>query len=58
VLGLLGEGRTTREIADRLGLGVKTVETHLERLKHKLQLTDAAPLPHRAARWVARGGTD
>jgi DNA-binding NarL/FixJ family response regulator len=58
VFGLLGEGRTTREIADRLGVGVKTVETHLERLKRKLQLTNAAQLAHHAARWVARGGTD
>ncbi len=36
VLDLVGQGLTTRVIAERLHISVKTVETHLARLREKL----------------------
>lgn len=44
VLDLLARGHTNREIADRLTLSVKTVETHRARLGEKLGLHTRADL--------------
>lgn len=44
VLRLLGEGRSNRELAQELGISVKTVESHLEALKAKLGCRNAAEL--------------
>jgi two-component system, NarL family, response regulator NreC len=44
VLGLLVHGHTNREVADRLSLSVKTVETHRARLSEKLGLHSRADL--------------
>lgn len=44
VFALLAEGVPNREIAVRLGVSVKTVESHLERLKGKLGCGSAAEL--------------
>jgi len=44
VLGLLVHGHTNREVADRLSLSVKTVETHRARLSEKLGLRSRADL--------------
>jgi two-component system response regulator NreC len=44
VLELLAHGHTNREIAARLGLSVKTVETHRSRLSDKLNLHRRADL--------------
>ena len=52
VFQMIGQGRTTREIAELLHLGTKTVETYRERIKQKLGLKNAAALYHRAAQWV------
>jgi DNA-binding CsgD family transcriptional regulator len=38
ILDLLGRGLVTKEIAARLGIGVKTVETHRTRLMQVLKL--------------------
>jgi len=54
VLHLLGEGQTTREIAEQLSLSVKTIESHRENIKHKLQLKDATQLLHFASSWAAQ----
>lgn len=54
VLHLLGTGLPTREVASRLGLSVKTVETHRENIKLKLNLPDAAALELTARQWVKR----
>jgi two-component system response regulator DevR len=40
LLKLLGEGLSNREIADRLGLGIKTVKNYVSLLLAKLQLTN------------------
>lgn len=48
----IGEGRTTRQTAEALMLSVKTIESHIEHIKHKLMLTSATELAHRAIQWV------
>ena len=52
VFELLGVGLGTRAIAERLRLGVKTVETHRENIKRKLGLKDSSSLMHAAISWV------
>jgi len=44
VLQLLAEGKTNKEVAARLGLGVSTVETHRLNLMQKLNLHNTAEL--------------
>jgi DNA-binding CsgD family transcriptional regulator len=48
VFGLIGEGRGTRQIAEKLRLSVKTVESHRAHLKEKLNLKSATELVHLA----------
>lgn len=48
----IGHGLTTREIADRLNLSVKTVETYRQRIRQKLDLRNGAELAQRASQWV------
>ena len=52
VLELIGNGRTTREIATRLCLGVTTVDTYRTRIKDKLGLANGLELAQFASRWV------
>ena len=52
VLRLVGRGATTRDIAETLGVSIKTIETHRHRIKEKLQLTNANEVVHFAVRWV------
>lgn len=51
VFGLLGDGRSTAEIAQGLHLSVKTIETHREKIKRKLQLANSAELVRCATLW-------
>lgn len=44
VLGLVAEGLGNRESAERLGLSVRTVESHRQRLMKKLEARNAAEL--------------
>jgi len=53
VFQLLGAAYTPREIADQFHLSRKTVETHCEKIKHKLSLHNAAELKQFARRWAA-----
>lgn len=55
VFRLIGEGRTTRQVAQVLSRSVKTVESHIEHIKNKLTIRTAAELVHRATRWVETG---
>jgi DNA-binding NarL/FixJ family response regulator len=61
VLSLIGRGVATREIAERLHISIKTVETHRAHIKTKLSLTTATHLVQFAVRWVDKshqiGGT-
>lgn len=52
VFRLVGFALPTREIAEKLGISVKTVETHRENIKNKLSLDSAAALTARAAHWL------
>lgn len=50
ILVLIGEGSSTKEIAQRLGLSVKTVETHRAQLMDRLDIHDVAGLVRYAVR--------
>ncbi|HEY2711335.1 MAG TPA: response regulator transcription factor [Chthoniobacterales bacterium] len=52
VFQLIGRGLTTREIGERLGLGITTVDTYRARIKEKLKLENASRLRLEASRWV------
>jgi DNA-binding NarL/FixJ family response regulator len=51
VISLIGQGLGTREIAERLSLSVKTVETHRLTIKRKLSLDTNAQLVQYAIKW-------
>ena len=53
---MIGKGLTTPEIAGKLHLGVKTIETHRRRIKDKLNLKNTAQLARDAAQWVLENG--
>ena len=55
VFRLVGQGRTTRQIARTFTRSVKTVESHLEHIKNKLGIMSAAQLAQRATQWVETG---
>ncbi len=55
VFRLIGQGRTTRQIAGALSRSVKTIESHLEHIKNKLGIESAAALAQRATVWVETG---
>jgi DNA-binding NarL/FixJ family response regulator len=55
VFRLLGEGMTTRRIAERLSISVKTVEAHIAHLKSKLGAESGRELQHRAYSWSSGG---
>jgi len=44
LLQLIAEGNTTKEIASRLGIGVKTADTHRTNVMNKLNIHDIAGL--------------
>lgn len=50
VLQLLSEGKTTKEIAGKLNVSVKTVETHRQQIMEKLDLHNIAQLTKYAIR--------
>lgn len=50
VLQLIAEGNTTRQLAARLGISVKTAETHRSRLMEKLDVHETAGLVRYAVR--------
>jgi DNA-binding NarL/FixJ family response regulator len=56
VFRLIGQGVKTAEIAERLHLSVKTVETYRDRIRQKLDLEDGTKLAHFAAQWVLENG--
>ena len=56
VFRLIGDAMTTREIAARLELSRKTVETYRENIKAKLNLSNAAELTRHAVQWVLEEG--
>ena len=58
VFELIGQGKSTRAIAEHLHLSVKTVEVHRLNIKRKLQLESASDLVSFAIRWAESGRGD
>jgi len=54
VLGMIGEGKSTGDIAANMNLSVSTISTYRERIKEKLNLKNAAELMRYAVHWVER----
>jgi DNA-binding NarL/FixJ family response regulator len=52
VFELIGHGKTTGAIADRLHLSIKTIETHRANIKTKLGLHSAGELTRSAVQWT------
>ncbi|HYV28963.1 MAG TPA: response regulator transcription factor [Candidatus Eisenbacteria bacterium] len=51
VFQMLGQGRGTRQIAEDLGISLKTVQAYCARIKEKLNLQSASELLREALRW-------
>lgn len=51
IFGLIGSGYGTRQIAQRLSVSAKTVETHRQHIKEKLRLGSSAELVRHAIQW-------
>jgi len=54
VLERVGRGSSTAEIADDLGVSVKTIETYRSNIKAKLNLKSALDLVRYATSWIER----
>lgn len=50
VMRLIARGYTYREVSEKLFISIKTVETHVGKVLHKLQLSNR----HELARWAAQ----
>lgn len=57
VFQLIGQGKSTRDVADQLHLSSKTVDVHRSHIKEKLGLKDSTALIRHAVRWVETQGT-
>lgn len=55
VFRMIGDGLGTQEIAARLNLSVKTIETYQAHIKDKLDLRDSRKLVQFAIRWALDG---
>ena len=56
VYEMIGQGLTIQQIAARLHLSPKTIETHREKIKQKLNVPNSAELNRRAVQWVLERG--
>ncbi|MEZ6153233.1 MAG: response regulator transcription factor [Pirellulaceae bacterium] len=52
----IGRGLKTADIAERMQLSPKTIETYRARIKEKLELDDMAALTRQAVQWVIENG--
>lgn len=52
VFQMIGRGLGTRQIAEDLRIGIKTVESYRARIKEKLHLSDGSKLLQHAIHWV------
>ena len=55
VFEMIGQGLTTQNIAQKLSLSDKTIETHREKIKRKLNLRNSSELSRSAVQWVLEG---
>jgi DNA-binding NarL/FixJ family response regulator len=56
VFTLIGRGKTTGAIASQLQLSVHTIDSHREKIRHKLNLKNGTELTQRAVQWVLENG--
>lgn len=56
VFQMIGKGMTTRQIGRMLGISQKTVESHREKIKSKLDLKNGSELHCRAVQWMLENG--
>jgi DNA-binding NarL/FixJ family response regulator len=54
ILQSIGSGHSTRDAAVALGLSIKTIESHRQRIKRKLNLTSGSQLLQYAVNWFAK----
>jgi DNA-binding NarL/FixJ family response regulator len=52
VYTFIGSGVSTQEVATKLNLSIKTIQTYREHIKRKLGLRNATDLVHHATHWV------
>lgn len=52
IFGLIGSALSTKEIAVKLHLSPKTIDTHRDHIKRKIGVADNVRLVHRAIEWV------
>jgi len=52
VFEMIGQGQTTQQIARKLDLSPRTIETHRKNIKEKLNLQNGAQLTRTAFQWV------
>jgi DNA-binding NarL/FixJ family response regulator len=55
IFGMIGEGMTTRGIAEKLSRSIKTVETHRSHIQDKLALENSTELLQHAIHWRSSG---
>lgn len=53
VFALIGQGLSTRQIAKKLHLSTKTIDSHRSKIKTKLNLKNSTELVHHAIRWFS-----
>ncbi|MEX2044507.1 MAG: response regulator transcription factor [Opitutus sp.] len=58
IFQLVGNGKSTRDIAKQLGLSPKTVDVHRANIKEKLGMKDVTALVRHAVRWVETQGAE
>jgi len=52
VFQLLGNGFSSREIADKMSISINTIESHKRNIKEKLKLKNSSELMKHAVQWV------
>jgi len=58
ILHMIGKGMSTRETAQSLNLSIKTVESHRQRIKRKLNLSTGSQLVQYAVNWYGMRASD
>jgi DNA-binding NarL/FixJ family response regulator len=56
IFHLIGQGKTTGAIARQLHRSVHTIDTHREKIRHKLGVKTGTELMQRAVQWVLENG--
>lgn len=54
----IGQGMSSRRIANQLNVSPKTIDSHREHIKHKLGIEDSNSLIQRAVSWLMESTTE